>query len=326
MISLRVAGSPLRHVEDLWGRWWPLPAIPLAYALLVFAIGDLRPEHVGFAVLCCALGWSTARTRRFLIDLSPCVAVAIGYDVVRYARAAWLSPDRVIGCGLRNLELSLFSVAPGVTPQDWFVAHHSAVFDLIFAVPYAVFIYVAGLYSAYLYFADRRRMRRYVWAFAVANYMSFVLWLALPAAPPWYVRQHGCVIDLSVLPNPAALARVDTLLGIDYFHGLYSRAASVFGALPSMHCAYPVIGLLTARSAATRLTWPLHVGYTVLMFGAAVYLDHHWIIDGLAGWMLAGAAVWIAEVVERRAHSAAAITTSSPERRSQVEAASGLAG
>jgi len=325
-MSPRRSWSPLVHVERLWGNWWLLPAIPLAYALLVFAIGDLRPEHIGFAVVCCVLGWSTERTRRFLIDLSPTIAVGIGYDLVRYARSALLSPDRIIGCGLRNLELRLFSVSPGVTLQDWLVLHHAPVLDVLFAMPYAAFVYVAGAYAAYLYFADRRRMRRYVWAFAIANYLSFAFWLALPAAPPWYLREHGCAIDLSVLPSPAALARVDDLLGIHYFHDFYGRAASVFGALPSMHCAYPVLGLLTARSSATRRTWPVHLTYTLLMFAAAVYLDHHWIIDGLAGWALAAAAVWIAEIAERRLHGAAQLSTTSQESSPQVAPASELAG
>jgi inositol phosphorylceramide synthase catalytic subunit len=197
------AAMPLRHLQRLWGKWWALPAIPLAYALFVLALGDLRPEHVAFAIITCALGWSTERTKRFLVDLSPCIAVAIGYDLVRYARAALLSEERVIACGLRKLELSLFGVAPGVTAQDWLVAHHTPPLDLLFAVPYAVFVYIAFVYAAYLYFTDRPRMRRYVWAFAVANYLSFLLWLALPAAPPWYVRGHGCAIDLSVLPSPS---------------------------------------------------------------------------------------------------------------------------
>jgi membrane-associated phospholipid phosphatase len=126
------------------------------------------------------------------------------------------------------------------------------------------------------------------------------MWLAVPAAPPWYIREYGCGIDLAVAPSPAGLLRVDALLGIDYFAAFYSRAASVFGALPSMHCAYPLLGLLTARRAATWRTWPIHVGYTLLMFGASVYLDHHWIVDGLAGWMIAGFAVWAAEIADRR--------------------------
>jgi membrane-associated phospholipid phosphatase len=213
---------------------------------------------------------------------------------VRYARQAVLSSDRVLGCELRSAELSLFAVAPGVTPQDWFARHHNPVLDLICAVPYTIFVYVAFIYAAYLYFKDRPRMRRYLWSFAIANYISFALWLVIPAAPPWYLRANGCTIDLSAAPSAAALLRVDQLFGMQYFETFYSRAASVFGAMPSMHCAYPLIGLLTAWRVASWRTRPVHLIYTGLMFFAAVYLDHHWILDAIAGWAVAVVAVLLA--------------------------------
>jgi len=218
------------------------------------------------------------------------------YDVVRYARKALVTSDRVMGCGLRDAEAALFHVAPGVTFQDYLVAHNHPALDLIFAVPYAIFVYLAFVYAAYLYFVDRPRMRHYLWAYMIGNFISFVCWLAIPAAPPWYIRDHGCTIDMAALPSPAAaLLRVDAMLGMHYFETFYSRAASVFGAMPSMHCAYPMIGLLTAWKSIGWKTKPLHLLYVAIMFTAAVYLDHHWILDGLAGWLVALVAVVLAK-------------------------------
>jgi len=219
--------------------------------------------------------------------------------LVRYARRPFVTADRVLGCELRSLELRTFSVAPGVTLQDWFQAHHTPFFDLLFAVPYTIFVYLVIGYAAYLYFKDRPRMRRYLLAFAIANYLSFAIWLVLPAAPPWYIRAHGCAIDIHALPSPAGLARVDELLGIHYYATFYGRAASVFGAMPSMHCAYPMLGLLTAWRATTWKTRPLHLAYALTMFVASNYLDHHWVWDGLMGWMTAFVAVVVAERVAR---------------------------
>jgi hypothetical protein len=289
------------HLRGLWGGWWLLPGgLPLAYAAIIWLSGDLRPEHVVIPTIACVLAYSTPRTKQFFVDAVPYLLVAFGYDIVRYLRAAVLTPERVIGCGLRDAELALFSVAPGVTAQDWFVLHHSPVLDLLLSVPYAIFAYVAIVYAGYLYFVDRERMRHYLWAFALANFVSFALWLLIPAAPPWYVREHGCSIDLSVQPSPAGLLRVDYLLGIDYFQRFYSRAASVFGAMPSMHCAYPLLGLLTAWRKTTWKTRPLHMGYTLAMFAAAVYFDHHWILDAIAGWLLAIFAVGVTGWLLRR--------------------------
>jgi hypothetical protein len=200
----------------------------------------------------------------------------------------------VHACGLRSFELSTLSVAPGVTLQDWFQSHHAPFWDLVFAVPYTVFAYLALIYSAYLYFVDRPRMRHYLWAFAIANFISFFVWMAFPAAPPWYVRAHGCHVSMTDLPSAAGLLRVDQLFGMHYYESLYSRAASVFGAMPSMHCAYPMLGLLTAWRAATWKTRPIHLLYAVTMFVGSNYLDHHWLWDGIAGVSLAFVSVWLA--------------------------------
>lgn len=297
--------------RPLLARLFPL--LPVLYVLAIAAIGDLRVEHVVLVVVVLGLTAVGPRSRAFLSDITPYVLVAVGYDLVRYLRDLFVTPGRVIACGLRELELATFAVAPGVTLQDWFQRHHAPFWDLVFAVPYTVFAYLALLYSAYLYFVDRPRMRRYLWAFAIANFISFVMWMALPAAPPWYVRAHGCDVSTSALPSAAGLLRVDQLFGMHYYENLYSRAASVFGAMPSMHCAYPMLGLLTAWPATSWKTRPLHILYAVTMFVGASYLDHHWIWDGIAGLGLAAVAVWLSNRL-LGAVAARAISAPSPAR------------
>jgi inositol phosphorylceramide synthase catalytic subunit len=267
--------------------------VPVLYVLVIAGIGDLRLEHVILLLVVLGLSAFGPRSRAFLSDITPYVLVALGYDMVRYARRLFVTPDRVLGCNLRSFELSTFSVAPGTTLQDWFQVHHAPFWDVVFAVPYTVFAYLALVYSAYLYFVDRPRMRRYLWSFAIANFISFVVWMVLPAAPPWYIRAHGCEISMSALPSAAGLLRVDQIFGMHYYENLYSRAASVFGAMPSMHCAYPMLGLLTAWRAASWKTRPIHLLYAITMFVGSNYLDHHWIWDGIAGLALAGVAVWL---------------------------------
>lgn len=276
----------------LWGRWWFLPGgIPLAYLAFVSALGDARLDHFVIVGLACVLAYLGPRTKAFFTDIWPYLAFLIGYDALRYPRQLFLTADRVLGCGLRDAELALFPAPGGQTWQDFAQAHTSTALDLICAVPYAIFAYLVLAYAAYLYVVDRPRMRHYLWAFVIANYLSFAIWLALPAAPPWYLRAHGCSIDVAALPSTAGLSRVDALLGVPYFQSFYSRASNVFGAVPSMHCAYPLIGLLTAWNASSWKTRPLHIAYLLSMFLAAVYLDHHWILDAVAGWLIAVVAV-----------------------------------
>jgi hypothetical protein len=264
---------------------------------LVVCHGQVRAEHLAMTVAALALGSISRRTASLYRELLPMVSVAIGYDFVRYPRALWVTPDRVLSCSFRAAERALTPSLGGTTLPEWFMDHHVAAADLAAAVPYFAFIYFAVGYAVWLRFRDARKMSLFAWAFAFANWISFVVWIAVPVAPPWYVHAHGCAVSLAAVPSPAGLARVDALLGVSYFGGFYSRAASVFGALPSMHCAYPVLGLLTAWREAGAKERALHVFYAIWMASSAVYLGHHWVIDVVAGWATATAGVFLARLV-----------------------------
>jgi membrane-associated phospholipid phosphatase len=48
-----------------------------------------------------------------------------------------------------------------------------------------------------------------------------------------------------------------------------------------------LLGLLTAWRVARWNTRVVHIAYTACMFIAALYLDHHWVLDAIAGWATA---------------------------------------
>lgn len=295
-----------RRLRGPRGRIWLGPGVAVVVYLGFFiALGDLRPEHVVLAAAVLATGYGTAWSRRFLLDMVPFLAVAVGYDLVRYVRPVFVSADRVLGCELRAVDLAWFGVSENATAQEWLAARSTPAWDVLLAVPYTVFLYVTVGYAAFLYWKDRPRMRQFAWSFAVSNYIAFTLWMIVPAAPPWYVHAHGCAIDLSVAPSAAGLGRVDTWLGISYYREFYARTASVFGALPSLHNAYPLLGLFTSWRCITWRTKWLHVAYFCWMFIASLYLDHHWMIDAVAGWATAFVAVWIAGRIVHGAPAAA---------------------
>jgi membrane-associated phospholipid phosphatase len=289
------------RLTALWGRWWFAPLAPALYALAMIPAGQLRPEHVLIAGAVLIIGLVNRTGQQITAALYPGVLVALASDAIRFVIPIFVTPARVHGCDLRELELKLFAVAPNMTPGDWLQQHTSPFWDLFFAVPYAAFLYIVPLYALYLFVRDRERMAFYLWAFAVAHLIGFAMWLIVPAAPPWYIRLNGCAIDVKAAANAAGLLRVDDLLGITYFKQFYGRAANAFGAMPSLHVVFPLIGLLTAIRKATWRTWPLHILYAGSMLVASVYLDHHWILDGLAGALVAVAAVFIAaKVLGRR--------------------------
>jgi membrane-associated phospholipid phosphatase len=171
-----------------------------------------------------------------------------------------------------------------MTIHDWFFVHHWPALDLFFAVPYATFLAACVLTTIYLYFKNRSAMRTFAMGFLVLNVLGFATYHLMPAAPPWYFHTRGCTVDLATQATEGpALARVDAMLGVSFFRGMYARSSSVFGALPSLHCAYPVLIVMVGWKHFGTMLRALSIGFACWMILAAMYLDHHWLLDAILG-------------------------------------------
>jgi phosphatidylglycerophosphatase A len=197
---------------------------------------------------------------------------------------AGVSASRVHGCDLRAIDAALVPVGAGETIHDILQRHHVAFLDLYFAIPYATYLVACFAFAVYMFFRDEAAMRRFTLGFLLLNATAFALYHIVPAAPPWYVHAHGCAIDMGATPSAGpSLLRVDAMLGVPYFAAFYARSTTVFGAMPSLHAAYPTLIFLVARRAVGRALKIALGGFAVSMFAAAIYLDHHWVVDVLAG-------------------------------------------
>ncbi|MEZ4407355.1 MAG: phosphatase PAP2 family protein [Polyangiales bacterium] len=287
-------------------RWWPwIGSAPFVlYGLFLLSRGEVRWEVLLLMAGVPALAFATPGTRRLYTGLLPLGFVAILYDGLRFARIAGTDPSRVLLCDLRAAELSLFGfVVDGqrVTAHDWLQRHSHPALDLLCAIPYGTHIFLMVVVGVVLYRRDFLRLQRFAWTFLLLNVAGFITYKLLPAAPPWYFHAHGCAVDLATRGNEGPnLARVDLALGVKYFHGLYGRASNVFGALPSLHVAYPTMAFLEARPVL-RTPGRVALGaYTALMYFAAVYLDHHWVLDVLLGGTYAVALLGVVHLAFRR--------------------------
>ncbi|MEY2879510.1 MAG: hypothetical protein RLZZ15_1890, partial [Verrucomicrobiota bacterium] len=82
-------------------------------------------------------------------------------------------------------------------------------------------------------------------------------------------------------------------LGVQVSAAYYGRSANVFGAIPSLHVGLTFLGALFAwrfrslRAALTTL-------WAVTLF-SSVYLNHHYLVDGLVGMVFAAAVFAVTE-------------------------------
>jgi inositol phosphorylceramide synthase catalytic subunit len=275
---------------------------PLAYpaALLAFLVvmawhGQLRVEHALVAALIVAC-FATPASRRFAVLLMPMALIGILYDVQKVVVVEM--PVHVSGPYLFEKAIFGISTADGrVTPNEIFLGWHTDWLDVLTAFPYLTYIFEAIALFLYFFVRDKERCWRFGWVFFAVNIAGMLTTTLLPVAPPWYVTEHGLGPAIrGVAGHPAAALRFDTLTGTHVFATLYARESDVFGAIPSLHAAYPLLVAL----ALNRETWlrRLAWAYCALMAFAAVYLQHHYVIDvaiGLAyaaighfavGWLL----------------------------------------
>lgn len=286
-----------------------------AWGASILARGETRWELFVLALLPPGLALAGGWSRALLRGAYPMLLVAVLYDALRFVRDLGLSPARVHVCDLRALEARLFGEG-GRTVHDAIQARTIPALDLLAAVPYASFLYVIVGAAIWLSRRHREAFRRLGWAFFFLNVAAFTTHHAWPSAPPWYFHLHGCTVDLSVGASAGPnLARVDALLGVDYFRATYARSQDVFGALPSLHMGYPLLVLRAGWAHFGRAARALALGYAALMAFAAVWLDHHWIVDLVTGAAFALAADVLARRVTRDGTRVPSLRTLAPRGR-----------
>jgi hypothetical protein len=274
-----------QHVKTLWpGAGWLLPLGLSAWAAERLASGPIRVELVALFFCALGLGFWNERTKSAFTALFPLSLLGVAYDSMRWVKDLGVTPARVHACDLRALEARFFG-SGGATVHDWLLRHPNAALDRLCAIPYGTFLFTTIAFAVFLYLrAPREAVQRFGWTFFTMNILGFVTYHLYPAAPPWYVHAHGCAIDLGARASEGpALARVDAWMGVPYFAGFYGRSNDVFGAVPSLHVAYPELILMAGWRFLRTPGRMLAIANFIVMCFAAVYLDHHWIIDVVLG-------------------------------------------
>src|SRR5438105_803509 len=247
---------------------------------------DLRPEHLFGVALALALSlWSDGSRRLARVGL-PYVLYGLVYDSMRWYEDYIRSPVIHVREPY-DFDLRFFGIH-GLTPNEWLQRHTSAILDFFCGLAYTPMFFIGESILLSIYFIAKgqvRRAERFTWIFVLANFIGFACYYIYPAAPPWYVSDHGFAIDLSVHASPAGAIRFDQLIGIPLMQGFYGKSADVFGAVPSLHVVYPFLAMIYGwHLRRFRL---IAAVYFPLVCFAAVYLNHHYLVDIFLGLAIA---------------------------------------
>ncbi|MGI8826047.1 MAG: phosphatase PAP2 family protein [Chloroflexota bacterium] len=157
--------------------------------------------------------------------------------------------------------------------------------DIVSFVTYNLHLpepYIAGYI---LWRLNRELYLQFAAAALVVSVLGFIAFVVYPAVPPWLAAQRygevpgvyngfGLILHRHPLP----------FHGTPLFYAFQWRGDAV-AAFPSEHAAFPLLEFLAfsrlGRPWLGLFVWPLWVVFVV------VYLGEHWVIDALAGWLLA---------------------------------------
>lgn len=176
-------------------------------------------------------------------------------------------------------------------PHRLLAQYSHPLLDFFAAVPYLIHFPLPLLFFLYLTWDQfrRRSVYSYLWCAGWVNLSALCIQFLFPTAPPWFTdsavfdQQDGHLISAS--PKEAGFERLDALFGFSMFHDIYSKSPVVYGAFPSLHVAWPVIVLVchpcvNERGAALNVAWIVWIAW------AALYSNHHYGVDAMAGIFL----------------------------------------
>ncbi|MFH1729440.1 MAG: phosphatase PAP2 family protein [Pseudomonadota bacterium] len=266
-------------------RFWPIILFGGHLLLTHFAIG-LRWEHYFADFLCLGLSYAHPKTRKFVVYMIPFWLVGFCYEYFQFIE---VYRGEIHVDDIYYAELSYFGITYNgekIILCELFRKNPNVFFDLMSGFAYLFYIWEVFIFAIVIYFKDKVCFSKLAWSFFAINICGMIIYFLYPAAPPWYIESYGlgpAVLD--ALPSAAGAARFDELLGINYFAQFYSRSANVFGAMPSLHAAYPLLITFFAFFI-NRYLFVATLIFTLMVDFGAIYLRHHYVWDVLIGSLL----------------------------------------
>lgn len=187
---------------------------------------------------------------------------------------------------LYNLEKHLFGINVNgntLTPNEYWAIKGTTFLNVVTGLFYLCWIPVPLSFAAFLFFKNRREFLYFALTFLLVNLIGFVIYYAFPAAPPWYIQQHGFAFQPLTIGSTGGLSKFDAYFHINLFKSIYAKGSNVFAAMPSLHSAYPVIVLYYGFRNRLGLA---NIFFAIVVLGiwfTAVYASHHYVLDVLAG-------------------------------------------
>lgn len=275
--------------------------LSIGYLLLSLLLIGYKPEQLFLVILFNSLYYLSRGTRKFIIGFSIFIIYWIIFDYMKaFPNYAY---NTVHVEDLYQFEKSMFGIHYNqqlLTPNEYLAVHQQTWIDVAAGLFYLCWVPVPLVFAAWLFYKDRTQFVYFSATFLLVNLIGFLFYYIYPAAPPWYVQEHGFVFRPGTPGNTAGLARFDAFFHTSIFHGLYAKSSNVFAAMPSLHSAYPVITLYYALQSRMKEAGLILAVIMAGIWFSAVYTSHHYVSDVIAGVLCAILGIVLFQKVIRR--------------------------
>ena len=250
---------------------------------------------VGVAIL--ALGTDWRRLLELVAYWVPFFLLWVAYDLIRgqadNGRAVHVT-------GPIDAEKTLFfgKIPNNVLQDRLYDPRHIQWWEVITGLTYMSHFFVVYVTAAVLFLRSRDRFVRWMTALVVLTVFGLLGYWLFPMAPPWMAAN-----ELHLIPD---LARPGTrglhLLHLTFVDRLWTHGANnsemvnPVAAMPSLHAGYSML-FSWFFFKRTRRLWAkvLLALYPLVMAFTLVFGGEHYMIDILAGWLLAILAVELSD-------------------------------
>lgn len=245
----------------------------------------MRNDHLLFIVGCTVIYFFNETSRKLVIGFGFILIYWVLFDSVR------VYPNYLINT-LHISEPYLFEkawfgiqTASGVlTPNEYWGLHYNTFLDIYTAITYICWIPIPMAFSLWLFFTKRRHaLVNFQLTFLIVSQLGLMFQYLYPAAPPWYVELYGFAEHFNIPGNPGRLVNFDRFFNVNVFSKMYGLNGNVYAAIPSMHCAFPVVQLFFAWKYKLRFWGLLFIVLMLSTWFSAVYTNHHYTIDVITG-------------------------------------------
>jgi len=224
---------------------------------------------------------------RFIFEV---ILIAVAYVAYQLVRGV-VEGGRVEAAFSNANALIRFERSVGIF---WEVQLQGLILSNAFLIDFFNWIYiwghlpVIGVLAIWIYLFRRGVFARYRNAFLISGAIGLIFFMTLPMAPPRFLTEFGFIDTITLYD--------------EVYHALQNPAfVNQYAAMPSLHLGWNLlVGLAVFET--TKSWWSKAFGLflPIPMLTAIIFTGNHYVLDAVAGVLVALAALWLAGFLNRR--------------------------